>query len=124
MPNHKLFKADIFLVFITIAGLFYLYYSNKISVYYAIAIFAIYLLSKIIGYLILPYNKFEIFLNFLIDTSKVGKFSGFEIFKTTLVVLLYFGFLFLNPTIWIIESTLVIMMRVWGVYFIKRNSNI
>ena len=116
---HKLFWVDISLIFLTILGCGYLYNNNYISLSYAIFILFIYICSKIIGYIILPYNKFETFIDFLTDSSKIGKLSGFELFKTTLVSLLYIGFIFINPAIWIIESILVIMMRIWGYFYIK-----
>ena len=117
---HKLFWADISLIFLTIIGCAYLYINNYLSLPYAMAITSIYVFSKIIGYIILPYDKFETFINFLTDSSKIGKLSGFEIFKTTLVGLLFIGFVFINPAVWIIESILVIMMRIWGNFFIKK----
>lgn len=90
-----------------------------ISFTYGAIIFAIYISSKIIGYIILPYSKFKVFIQALIDNSKVGLISGFEIFKTTLVILLFLGFIFIDPSIWIIESILVIVMRIWGYLFFK-----
>ena len=111
---HKLLWADISLVGLTIGGLFYLYTYGKISLLYAVIILGIYMFSKILGYYILPYEKFETFIQHLIQTSKFKYTSGFEIFKTILVVLLFIGFIFINPAIWIIESILVVVMRVWG----------
>ena len=120
---HKLFWVDIFLVILTGLGLTYLYLTNQISSIYSLIILFIYITSKAIGYAILPYNKFEQFINFLNKTSKISNISGFEIFKTTLVALLYLGFIFINPSIWIIESIVVVMMRIWGVFYIKKNQN-
>jgi len=121
---HKLLKADIFLIVLTILGILYLYMNAKISIEYAIFILFIYLFSKIIAYLILPYSKFEIFLNYLTETSKLPFLSGFEIFKIVLVVLLFLGFIFINPLIWVIESILVITMRIWGLAYIANHSKI
>lgn len=122
MLKHKLFKADLGLVLLTIIGLLYLYYSNNISIGYSLIILSIYILAKIIGYFILPYDLFNKFITHLSENSKNSFLSGFEIFKTTLVVLLYLGFIFIDPSIWIIESILVVMMRVWGVAFIKNQT--
>jgi hypothetical protein len=120
---HKLLKADLLLFVLTILGLLYLYYTQKISLSYSLVILSIYLLAKIIGYRILPYQNFEKFLNHLSNNSKLPFLSGFEIFKTTLVALLFFGFIFMDPAIWIIESILVVMMRIWGIAFIKNKYN-
>ncbi len=117
---HKLFWVDIALVGLTFLGCAYLYLINQVNLPYAIIIATIYLVSKCIGYIILPYKKFDIFINDLIYHSKVGRISGFEIFKTTLVSLLFIGFIFIDPAIWIIESILVVTMRVWGYYFTRR----
>lgn len=117
---HKLLKADLALITLTILGLFYLYITQQILLAYAILILSIYILSKIIGYKILPYKDFDIFLNHLIHNSKLPFLSGFEIFKTALVAFLFIGFIFIDPSIWIIESMLVIMMRIWGFTFIAR----
>ena len=121
---NKLLKIDILLVFLTFIGLCYLYYNNKITLVYAFFILLFYIISKVIGYLILPYYNFSIFLNFLTQSSKIGMFSGFEIFKFILVLLLYIGFIFINPFFWIVESMLVISMRIWGYYFIKNRDSV
>ena len=119
----KLLKIDIVLVTLTTLGLVYLYSKNDITLGYALIVLCVYILSKILGYTILPYDKFDIFLQFLTNSSKVGLFSGFEIFKTTLVILLYLGFLFVSPIFWIVESVLVVIMRVWGSFFMTSKSN-
>jgi hypothetical protein len=116
---HKLLLTDILLVLLTILGSTYLYINQTVSLTYAIGLVMIYILAKFIGYMLLPYNQFEIFINHLADESKLNFLSGFEIFKTTLVTLLFIGFIFLNPAIWILESILIVMMRVWGIAFIK-----
>ena len=120
---HKLFWTDCVLVFLTLCGVSYLYSAESISFIYASTILGTYLLAKILGYLILPYAKFEIFIQHLINTSKLKNLSGFEIFKTSLVTLLFLGFIFINPAIWIIESILVVVMRIWGIAFIKDITN-
>jgi hypothetical protein len=111
---HPLLKADILLVIATIIGTVFLVLSNTISPVYGTTIVLIYFLAKIIGYLILPYRQFAPFLSHLIETSKLPILSGFEIFKTALVTLLFLGFLFIDPAIWLIESLLVVIMRIWG----------
>jgi hypothetical protein len=116
---NKLFLTDVLLVLITILGSLYLYLIDKISITYAIFIIIFYLLSKIIGYIILPYKNFEQFLNFLIDNSKYKYLSGFEIFKSSLILLLFIGFIFFDPSYWIIESILVVLMRIWGIGYLK-----
>jgi len=120
----KLLKIDLVLITLTILGLIYLYSKNSISYKYAFFILSIYIFAKVAGYIILPYNKFEEFIKFLTETSKISNTSGFEIFKITLVILLYLGFVFLDPAIWIIESILVVMMRIWGVYYQKHLTKI
>lgn len=120
---HKLFWTDLVLVLLTISGSTYLFLNNKIDFQLAILITFIYISSKIIGYFILPYKPFNKFINHLRDDSKVSILSGFEIFKTTLVALLFIGFIFINPTIWILESVLVITMRIWGLAYIKHVSH-
>ncbi len=65
----KLLKIDISLVVLTMLGLIYLYSKNSISLSYALVILFIYVLSKILGYIILPYEKFNIFLQFLTKSS-------------------------------------------------------
>ena len=122
MFKHKLFKADLSLVLLTIVGLLYLYNSDTISLQYSLLIFSIYITSKIVGYILLPYNLFDEFITHLSKTSKLYFLSGFEIFKTSLVALLFLGFIFIDPAIWIIESILVVMMRVWGIAFIKNKA--
>lgn len=112
--NRKLFLTDIALTLLTLIGSTYLYTSGTISLPYATFIAGLYILAKITGYIILPYEKFDIFLTNLITTSAATPLSGFEIFKTTLVALLFLGFLFVDPAFWILESILVVMMRVWG----------
>ena len=116
---HKFFKIDFFLILLTMIGLYYLFTIKTIEINFAVLIFVIYVLSKVVGYLILPYEKFDIFINHLSKESKLSFLSGFKIFKTILVILLYLGFIFLNPTIWIIESILVVAMRIWGLTYIK-----
>jgi len=111
---HRLFWTDLVLTLVTILGSSYLYLNHKISLEFAIVIVLIYITSKIIGYFILPYNSFEKFIDFLTQSSKLNYLSGFEIFKTTLVVLLFIGFIFIDPLIWILESILVVTMRIWG----------
>ena len=115
----KYFLIDFFLILLTTIGLYYLFTTKTIGINLAILILVIYVLSKVVGYLILPYEKFDIFINHLSKESKLSFLSGFEIFKTILVILLYLGFVFLNPTIWIIESILVVTMRIWGLAYIK-----
>jgi hypothetical protein len=108
------------LILLTLVGITYLYFfAHNISLTYAVFLIGIYLFAKIIGYILLPYSKFKIFLAHLIHHSKLPVLSGFEIFKTTLVALLFFGFVFIDPAIWIIESVLVVAMRIWGIAFIK-----
>jgi len=119
--KHKLFKVDLALILLTFLGLLYLYSNQKVSLIYALTILIIYISSKIIGYILLPYNLFDIFINNLTKSSKVSILSGFEVFKTSLVILLFLGFIFIDPAIWIIESILVVMMRIWGIAFIKNN---
>ena len=119
MYKHKLFKADIFLILLTIGGIAYLYTNHRISLSYSLIVLTIYLFSKMFGYIILPYQKFEIFLSHLTQTSKLPILSGFEIFKTALVLLLYIGFIFIHPSFWIVESILVVLMRIWGKAFIE-----
>lgn len=120
---HKLFYIDLLLVMLTILGVAFLYEGNTYPLNLLIMTFASYVFSKIFGYFLLPYRQFEEFINDLTNHSKVYNISGYEIFKSTLVVLLYLGFLFLHPAVWIIESILVIVMRLWGkMYLIKKNS--
>jgi len=121
---HKLFKADIFLVFLTLIGLTYLFYSNLITSSCLLVVFLVYLSSKIIGYIILPYDKFNLFIDHLSTESHYYRFSGFEIFKGILVLLLYLGFVFIDPRIWIIESILVIFMRIWGLHYINNQNRV
>ena len=116
---HKLFKADLVLIILTILGALFLYFTEKITLNFAIVIFGIYVLAKIIGYIILPYDDFDKFINHLTVNSKLPFLSGFEIFKITLVGLLFIGFIFIDPSIWIIESILVVVMRGWGASFRK-----
>ena len=116
---HKLFWTDITLTLLTILGSTYLLLSNQVTLTYAIIITAIYISSKIIGYFILPYPSFDKFINSLSHNSKLSTLSGFEIFKTTLVTLLFIGFIFVDPFIWILESILVVAMRVWALAFTK-----
>ena len=121
---HKLLKADIALITLTLIGVTYLYLNNAISFDLAIIILLFYILSKIIGYKILPYNDFNTFITNLTIESKLSFLSGFEIFKTLLVTLLFLGFIFIDPKIWIIESILVIAMRIWGYsYILSLKSN-
>lgn len=119
---HKLFLTDIALTLLTILGSSYLYLNDKVSMLFALIITLIYLSSKIIGYFILPYSSFNTFINHLSNNSKLSMLSGFEIFKTTLVALLFLGFIFIDPLIWVIESVLVVTMRVWGLAFIKNEN--
>ncbi len=116
---HKLFKTDLALIVLTLIGLMYLLIDHRISSTYALAIFLIYLSAKIIGYMILPYTDFDTFITHLSESSRKPNFplSGFELFKVTLVTLLFFGFLLIDPSFWIIESVLVVMMRVWGLFY-------
>lgn len=116
---HKLFWTDFFLILLTLTGLLYLYTTNQITFYYALIIFLIYTTSKIIGFFLLPYSKFEEFIKHLSKNSKLSYLSGFEIFKTILVGLLFIGFIFIDPSVWIIESILVVAMRVWGISYIN-----
>jgi len=120
---HTLFWTDLMLTLLTFTGSYYLYSSGKITIAYALIISAIYISSKIIGYIILPYSKFEIFIGHLSSHSKLSFLSGFEIFKTTLVAILYLGFIFIDPFIWILESVLVVVMRIWGLSFTKVQKN-
>lgn len=117
---HKLFWADFILSLMTILGATYLYLDNKITLVFAIVVVSIYIFSKIIAYLLLSYEKFDKFISFLIINSKLPFLSGFEIFKTLLVLLLFIGFIFISPYFWILESILVILMRIWGkTYFLS-----
>jgi len=116
---HKLCKIDIGLVLLTIIGSAYLYYNNQINFYYAMLIVFLYILAKLVGYVLLPYELFDTFINHLTKTSQLSFLSGFEIFKTTLVALLFLGFIFIDPSLWIIESILIVSMRIWGLSFIK-----
>ena len=116
---HKLFWTDLALTLLTIAGSTYLFLNNTITLSLAILITTIYIASKFIGYFILSYKDFDKFINHLIEDSKLSILSGFEIFKTILVTILFIGFIFINPLIWILESILVVAMRVWGLSFIK-----
>lgn len=116
---HKLFWTDLALTLLTISGSTYLFLNGAITLPFAILITTIYITSKLIGYFILPYKDFDKFINHLTKHSKLSTLSGFEIFKTTLVAILFIGFLFINPLIWILESILVIAMRIWGLAFIK-----
>ena len=111
---NKLFIIDVVLILLTLFGGLYINTLEQYSSVFLVMVFLIYILSKIIGYFILPYEDFQKFINQLTEFSKVGKISGFEIFKGALVLLLYIGFLTLHPGIWIIESVLVVLMRVWG----------
>ena len=115
----KLFIADTLLLALTFIGGLYLQslaiYSNEFLIF----IFGLYLLSKIVGYFILPYADFQIFVDELTNSSKIGKFSGYEIFKSSLVALLFICALLLHPGIWIAESILVVLMRVWGRAYIS-----
>lgn len=120
---HKLFLTDISLTFLTILGSSYLYLNDKISILFALTITLIYIISKVISYFILPYNSFDKFINHLSSNSKLSILSGFEIFKTTLVSLLFLGFVFIDPIIWVIESILVVSMRIWGLAFINNVKN-
>jgi len=120
---HKLFLTDLALTLLTISGSSYLYFNDKISLAWALLITGIYILSKILGYFILPYEPFDKFINHLSDNSELSILSGFEIFKTTLVAILFIGFVFIDPLIWILESILVVMMRVWGLAFTKNHEN-
>lgn len=119
---HKIFYIDLGLVVLTFTGTTYLFFYSSFSALFLMSVFLIYIVSKIVGYLILPYNKFDIFISSLTDESKVGLLSGFELFKTTLVFLLFMGFLFIHPIFWIFESILVVMMRIWGLMFIKNKN--
>jgi len=116
---HKLFLTDLALTLLTILGSSYLFLNDKISFELALLITGIYIISKIIGYFILPYEPFNKFITHLSNNSKLSILSGFEIFKTTLVALLFIGFVFIDPLIWILESILVVAMRIWGLAFIK-----
>lgn len=120
---HKLFWTDLALTLLTISGSSYLFLSNKISFELALFITGIYIASKVIGYFILPYEPFNKFINHVSEHSKLSTLSGFEIFKTTLVAILFIGFLFIDPLIWILESILVVAMRIWGLAFIKNVQN-
>jgi hypothetical protein len=117
--SHKLFKVDITLITATLLGMLYLYYTQQVSIMLGITIVLIYIMAKIVGYMILPYPQFETFLNALSEKSTLTYLSGYEIFKTSLVVLLFIGYIFIDPTIWILESILVVMMRVWGYDYIE-----
>jgi len=118
---HKLFKADLALISLTLVGLSYLTFQDRISLGYALTLLLIYLSAKIIGYFILPYTDFDTFITYLTESSRLSGFplSGFELFKTTLVALLFIGFVLIDPAFWIIESALVVMMRIWGVFYLK-----
>ena len=121
---HKLFKADLALITLTLVGLSYLTFQDRISFGYALTLLLIYLSAKVIGYLILPYTDFDTFITYLSDSSLLPGFplSGFELFKTTLVALLFLGFVLIDPSFWIIESILVVMMRIWGVFYLKASN--
>ena len=121
---HKLFKADLALITLTLTGLSYLMFQDRISLSYALTLLLIYLSAKVIGYIILPYTNFNTFITHLSESSRLSGFplSGFELFKTTLVALLFVGFVLIDPSFWIIESVLVVMMRVWGVFYLKTNT--
>lgn len=116
--KYKLFKVDIGLVLLTFFGVLYLYINNNISLIFGIIILLLYITAKIIGYFILEYEDFNTFIVHLTKESRFSFISGFEIFKTLLVVLLFLGFIFIDPKIWIIESILVVAMRVWGYGYI------
>jgi len=120
---HKLFWTDIILILLTILGAYYLYNSEQITLTYALILSGIYITSKLIGYFIQPYSEFETFIEHLSTHSKLRILSGFEIFKTMLVILLFIGFIFLDPAIWIIESILVITMRFWSITFTREEFN-
>ena len=118
---HKLFKADLALITLTLVGLSYLTFQDRISLGNALTLLLIYLSAKIIGFSILPYADFDTFITYLSESSRLPGFplSGFELFKTTLVMLLFIGFVLIDPAFWIVESILVVMMRVWGVFYLK-----
>jgi len=116
---NKLFFADLLLILLTFLGTSYLWFNTDTEKSLLGFILLFYIFSKIIGYWILPYAKFEVFINKLSSESKFYKLSGFEIFKTCLVTLLFIGFIFFHPIFWFFESILIIMMRVWGISFIK-----
>jgi hypothetical protein len=115
----KLFLADILLVALTFVGGLYLHTLELYSDSLLIFIFIFYTLSKVIAYLLVPYSQFQVFITFLTTSSKGSYLSGYEIFKSSLVILLYISSLFLHPAIWIAESILVVLMRVWAKMYIK-----
>jgi hypothetical protein len=118
----KLLLNDLLLITITFMGIAYLYLTHSIDLNYGILLGVVYLFAKGFGYIILPYRQFEKFLDHLITHSKLPVLSGFEIFKTTLVALLFFGFLFIDPAFWLIESLLLIMIHIWVLITFTRNS--
>ena len=121
---HKLFITDIILVFITFLGGVYLYNTTAYTVNYLNFILVLYVFAKTMGYVILPYPLFQKFIDKLTENSKAGYLSGYEIFKGSLVFLLYVGALFLHPGVWVIESILVVIMRVWGKMYIQNLSKL
>ncbi len=121
---HKLFFIDLVLVFFTLCGTFYLYFYSNYSMLFLALIFTSYVISKMIAYKILPYDKFDKFINHLTMESKINSISGFELFKSVLVILLFIGFLFINPMFWFFESILVVIMRIWGYYYTKKLSSL
>ena len=115
----KLFIADLLLILATFVGGVYLANASQYQNLSLLYIFMFYVLSKIIGYAILPYSQFQKFIHDLTKSSTVNKISGYEIFKSALVFLLFVGSLFIDPKIWIIESVLVILMRVWARMYVR-----
>ncbi len=78
-----------------------------------ILVFLVYLGAKVIGYAIADYSTFARFIQDQVRRSRRGAISGFALFKATLVFLLLAGFLFVHPTFWLVESVLVVVMRIW-----------
>lgn len=122
----NLFLTDIALVGLTAVGCLAHYFLWDTPRSILLTVFLIYCASKVIGYLIQDYDGFDAFIAVLKNESKIGlPLSGFEIFKSTLVFVLYLGFLFIDPFVWIIESILVIVMRIWvRMYHAKRKNGL
>lgn len=117
MKIHPLFIADIVLIVLTIVGAWVAYYYFSANPRLLIATCALYVSSKIIGFIVCPYVKFAKFIEVLTLSSQSASLSGFSLFKSLLIGMLFLGYVFISPVFWIVESVLVVAMRVWARQF-------
>ncbi len=112
--NHRsLLLTDLGLVALTVVGCAARWWLWDTPVLHLGAVLGIYVASKIAGWLIADYAAFQRFIDAQVTASQHGAISGFAFFKGVLVALLFAGFVLVDPSFWLVESALVVAMRLW-----------